>query len=84
MFCLTQPNTDNEMKKDDEYKRFLVFEYLCYYPEGGMSDCSYSSDLEKDALNYAKNSDSDFCEVFDCDKREIIFERVVWNKAYLQ
>lgn len=55
--------TDNEPL--EEIKRFMVFEYLSYYPAGGLGDWMESFDSKEEAIEYAKKTTYDNTDIFD-------------------
>jgi hypothetical protein len=67
------------VKSKAMYKRFLVFSYDDYYPNGGLSDVIKSFDDADEAVEYAKSDErgcrGDYIEVFDCDLREFIYQK---------
>lgn len=65
------------------FKRFILFEYDSYYPSGGMSDCSNSFETLDEAVNDGKLSKSDWVEIFDCTKRQLVWERRGQDGKYL-
>jgi len=56
------------------FKRFMLFEFQTYYPGGGVEDCSRSFDTLDEAVKVGELSKCDYVEIFDCDKRRIVWE----------
>lgn len=46
--------------------RYLVFEYDCYYPSGGMDDCKLKTNKLEEAMEFMNNSDWDYIDIYDC------------------
>lgn len=58
------------------FKRFLLFRYWSYYPEGGLNDVSGEYDSLEEALAACKEfGHSDFAEVLDLQERRIVWEQ---------
>lgn len=56
-----------------EYKRFLVFGYESYYPQGGLVDVQATFDAKQEAIKYAlEECEYENIEIFDTVKREEI------------
>jgi len=55
--------------------RYLVFAFNFYYPQGGLSDVAESFHTLEEAVAWAKNVDDDVIEIFDCNNRQIVWER---------
>ena len=57
------------------YKRYMVFEFDCYYPIGGLCDCSKSFDDLDEATEYANMSGYNFIQIFDTLNRCQVYQR---------
>lgn len=60
-------------------KRFLLFAYSDYYPQGGMNDFEESFDTLEDAKAYYisdKVSCSEVCHVYDLELNEIVYTNI--------
>lgn len=55
----------SKIKDGYPLKRFLVFAYFCYYPNGGISDLRGSADDLKIAQAFAATFDGDIVEIID-------------------
>ena len=53
------------MEQKEKDKRYLVFGYDIYYPNGGMGDLKDSFDSAQEAQDFADLCDSDYFEVYD-------------------
>ncbi|OZA30484.1 MAG: hypothetical protein B7X93_03055 [Hydrogenophilales bacterium 17-61-9] len=76
----TVPNARNGVpngQREDEgkYKRFMLFTYNQFYPDGGVSDCDVSFDTLEEAIAAAENETADFKEILDLDERKVVWER---------
>ena len=50
---------------EEKDKRYLVFGYDRYYPNGGMSDCIGSFDTIEEAKNAVREDNPDFWDIYD-------------------
>lgn len=61
---------------DPLHKRYLVFAFGRYYPQGGMNDVKAEADTEDGAFELAKSfTNYEFVQVLDCVQRCVIWER---------
>jgi len=52
--------------------RYLVFEYYCYYPSGGMNDCGLKTNELEEAIEHMNDSDCEYIDIYDCVEGRII------------
>jgi len=64
------------MEQNEIDKRYLVFAYDMYYPNGGLDDLKGSFDLVQDAQDFADLCDSDYFEVYDRIEGVVIYTGV--------
>jgi hypothetical protein len=61
-------------------KRFLLFAYSDYYPQGGMNDFEESFDTLEDAKAYyisdKVSCHSEECHVYDLELNEIVYTNI--------
>ena len=55
-----------------KHKRFLLFAYDTYYPNGGICDLIESFDTIDEAVEFKSKEYRDYYELFDCDERQEI------------
>ena len=59
----------------ENMKRYFIFAYDTFYPEGGMNDYQASFDSLEDAKEYTKTlTGYDYIEIWDMEKMEEIEE----------
>ena len=51
--------------KTYNHKRFLVFFYYQYYPDGGLGDLDNTFDTIKEAVEYIERENKDFYDLYD-------------------
>ncbi len=56
-----------------QHKRYIVFGFDKYYPDGGMRDVLHSYDLKQDAIECANIAEFEFVQVFDRVEGLVIF-----------
>ncbi len=54
-------------------KKYIVFQYLLYYPSGGLSDMRESFDTMNEAIEHCNDNLTDFNEIVDRDTWEIVW-----------
>lgn len=60
----------------EPFKRFLLFRYWSYYPEGALNDIAGDYDSLDDALRaYKEFGYADFAEILDLQERRIVWEQ---------
>lgn len=51
--------------REPRFKRYIVFAFAHYYPEGGLDDVRGSFDTVDEALTFAKTIRADTTEIID-------------------
>jgi len=51
--------------KTYNHKRFLVFFYYQYYPDGGLDDLDNTFDTIKETIEHIENEKKDFYDLYD-------------------
>lgn len=62
--------------ENNAMKRFLVFAFDRFYPEGGAKDFVASFDTESEAWEACAHSDKDCAHIYDSELSRITYERI--------
>lgn len=68
---------DNDRDFTRKMNRFILFAFEHYYPEGGLHDAWYDTDVLEDAIKFIdklmEEQSLEYFSVFDCDKRMVVY-----------
>ena len=62
-------------------KRFAVYSYSAYYPQGFLGDVEETFDSFEEAMEFSKTINDDVVGVFDFDTR-IDYPKQLWKGKY--
>lgn len=60
-----------------KFKKYILFQYAQYYPQGGLCDITESFDSIEGAKTYAHENPDNWSEVVDRDTWEIVWKMTI-------